>query len=96
MLLPDRLNESFKSCPGGSVFLAVHGGAGAFDHEVHESRVVFLADDEGIGISRFAGAQRGELIGKSVENGMILDFDVHFIRLVHSSKCCSESINSET
>src|SRR5207302_2055540 len=60
-----------------SVFLAVAGSLGAFDHEVEEPGVIFLADHEGVGLSGFARSKRGELIGKAVENRMVLNFDVH-------------------
>src|SRR5260370_37477436 len=59
-----------------SVLLAVSCGFGALDHEVQEPGVVFVADDEGVRISGFSGAKRDKLIGKSVENRMVLNFDV--------------------
>ena len=59
-----------------SVLLAVPGSLGALDHEVQEPGVILLADDEGVGVSGFSRAKRHEFIGKAVENGMVLDFDV--------------------
>src|SRR4029077_18998442 len=65
-------------CAVESVFLAVAGGAGAFHHKVEEFRVICLADDEGVRLSRFSRAKRRELVGKSIEDGMILNLDVDF------------------
>ncbi len=63
--------------PTASVLLAVHGSFGALDHEIQEPGVICLADDKGIRLPRLSRAKRRQLIGESVENRMVLNFDIH-------------------
>src|SRR5580692_5691011 len=75
-LVETRFSRSL--CAVESVFLAVAGSAGALHHKVEEFRVICLADDEGVRFSRFSRAKCCELIGKAVEDRMILNFYVDF------------------